>query len=103
MRKPGIVSLATLILSLAGVSAVSAESTKPKSEAKAPAIKNVKNVNCPIGGGAVGSMQEGSHVIYKGYRVGLCCDGCSKAFNEDPDKYLKIAREDAAKAAKEKK
>lgn len=36
---------------------------------------------------------------YKGQEIKLCCNGCRKDFNKDPDKYLKKI----ADAQKEKK
>ncbi len=69
-------------------------SDKSKTQAKgkkSPAVKPANNANCPVGGAPVGSMQEGSHIVYKGYKVGLCCDGCKNKFNSDPDAYLNKA------------
>ena len=64
--------------------------------AKSDAPKEVGNKRCPISGAPVGSMQKGSHVDYNGYRVGLCCDGCKKAFMAKADESLKKAQADAA-------
>lgn len=67
-------------------------STKKKgSTKKKAAVKNAGNANCPVGGSPVGSMQAGSHIVYKGYKVGLCCDGCKGRFMQDPDTYLRKA------------
>lgn len=58
---------------------------------KKPAVKNVGNTTCPVSGHPVGSMQAGSSVTYKNYRVGLCCDSCKQRFLSDPDTYLQKA------------
>lgn len=65
-----------------------AKSKAKKSGAQATAVKPANNANCPVGGAPVGSMQPGSHIIYKGYNVGLCCDGCKAKFNSNPEAYL---------------
>jgi len=62
-----------------------------KKEKSAGAVKDAGNANCPISGAPVGSMQAGSHVVYNGYKVGLCCDGCQGRFNQDPEANLKKA------------
>lgn len=54
-------------------------------------VKAAGNANCPVSGAPVGSMQAGSHIVYKGYKVGLCCDGCKGRFNSNPDSYLNAA------------
>lgn len=58
--------------------------------------KEVGNKRCPISGQPVGSMQKGSHIDYNGYRVGLCCESCKKAFMKKADANLKKAMADAA-------
>lgn len=65
-------------------------STAAATSADAKAVNNPK---CPVSGAPVGSMQAGSHIVYKGMKVGLCCDGCIGKFNEDPEKYLKSAQD----------
>lgn len=64
---------------------------------KKEAVKELGNTLCPISKHPVGSMQKGSGLTYKGYKVGLCCDGCSKKFNSDPEAYFKIAQESVKK------
>lgn len=68
------------------------KSTKTK-EAASAEVTDIKNKNCPVSGAPVGSMQAGSHIIYKGQKVGLCCDGCIGKFKEDPEKYLSAAKQ----------
>jgi hypothetical protein len=71
----------------------STETVTTASHKAAPAVKDVNNANCPVSGHEVGSMQEGANVVYKGYRIGLCCDNCQKEFNKDADAFLKKALE----------
>ena len=54
--------------------------------------KVLNNKNCPVSGHASGSMQKGSYVDYKGYKIGLCCDGCKEEFMKNPDAYLEKAK-----------
>ena len=43
---------------------------------------------CPISGQKLGSMGTPIKVTVKGRDVFLCCAGCKKPIEEDPDKYL---------------
>lgn len=75
-----------------------AETNKKKTpKKKAPAIKAVNNANCPVMNAPIGSMGAGTSVTYKGYKVSLCCAGCAKKFNENPDTYLQAALADSKK------
>jgi YHS domain-containing protein len=68
----------------------------PREQAAAAAVTEMKeagNKICPITGSKVGSMEEGAHVEYKGYRVGLCCNGCKEKFLTAPEENLKKALE----------
>ncbi len=77
----------------ASTTASKTEKKKPKKgTSKKPAVKEVGNANCPVGGAPVGSMQPGSHIVYDGYKVGLCCDSCKGRFMSDPAAYLKKAQ-----------
>lgn len=64
----------------------------PTAEAAAE-IKEAGNTLCPITNSKVGSMEKGAHVDYKGYRVGLCCNGCKEKFMKAPEENLKKALE----------
>ncbi|MBX7244285.1 MAG: hypothetical protein K1X53_02230 [Candidatus Sumerlaeaceae bacterium] len=57
----------------------------------------VNNTKCPVSGEPIGSMGEGVTVTYKNHEVKLCCDGCTKKFNKEPEKYLSKAMESAKK------
>jgi len=95
-------SLLTACLAVALVSAspasFAAETAKAKPTAKDKSTtgtaksKKVLNKNCPVSGHASGSMQKDSYVDYKGYKIGLCCDGCKEEFMKNPDAYLEKAK-----------
>lgn len=70
-------------------SALEAEkAAKAKNKGDTAAVRPVNNPNCPVSGHPVGSMQPGSHIVYKGYHIGLCCDSCKGRFNQNADAYL---------------
>ena len=50
--------------------------------------KQVEAETCPVTGEELGSMGDAIKVSYKGKEVKLCCEGCVKKFNADPEKYL---------------
>lgn len=61
-------------------------------------LPNVGNKICPVGGEEVGSGGMTPYqVTHKGKVYNLCCVSCLEEFNKDPDKYTKIAEEEAAK------
>lgn len=60
---------------------------------------NVGNKVCPVSGDAIGSMGEGGTVEHNGKMYHLCCDMCSKDFKAAPEKYSKIAEDEASAAA----
>jgi len=61
----------------------------------------VGNKTCPVSGGPVTGVMSDKPVKYeyKGKIYNLCCPGCLSAFKKNPEKYSKIA-EDNAKAGK---
>ena len=64
------------------------------------ALTEVGNTICPVTGEKVG--QNGEKIVkqeYKGKVYNLCCSMCVKDFAKDPEKYAKIA-EDQAKEVK---
>lgn len=65
------------------VGAKKAESTEDAN------VEVVGNKNCPVMHMPVGSMEPGAAIVYKGKKIGLCCNGCRATFNENPDMYLK--------------
>lgn len=42
---------------------------------------------CPVSGEKLGSMGEPLVLAYEGREVRLCCKGCVRSFEKDPDKY----------------
>ncbi|MDP8212731.1 MAG: YHS domain-containing protein [Candidatus Zapsychrus exili] len=52
----------------------------------------VGNKVCPVMGAEV-VEEYATKAEYNGKIYSLCCFGCLKAFNEDPDKYVKIIEE----------
>lgn len=65
-----------------------AKESAPKASRTKKELTVLNNADCPISGKATGSMEKGANVVYKGYKVGLCCTGCTEKFNADPDAYL---------------
>jgi YHS domain-containing protein len=54
----------------------------------------VNNKICPVSNEEVGSGGMAPHpVTHKGKTYQLCCMGCEKDFNKDPDKYIKMIEE----------
>ena len=45
---------------------------------------------CPVSGEELGSMGTPLKMTVGDKAVFLCCKGCVKAFNKDPQKYLKM-------------
>lgn len=65
--------------------------------AEAPAAETpveVGNKICPVSGEKVGEMGEIVKYEYKGKVYNLCCAMCVKDFQNDPEKYSKIADEE---------
>ena len=57
---------------------------------------------CIISGDKLGEMGDAFVYAYKGREIKFCCKGCLKDFNKDPEKYIKLIDEAAAKAKKAK-
>lgn len=48
---------------------------------------------CPVSKDKLGAdMGEPYRFVYKGQEVKLCCKGCKKDFDKDPEKYMKLIR-----------
>jgi YHS domain-containing protein len=65
-------------------------------QAAAPQPVEVGNKTCPISGRTIGEMGPPYKEQYKGKVYNLCCGGCVATFESDPEKYSKIADQDAA-------
>ena len=64
------------------------------SSATATTPVNVNNTICPVTGSAV-DMKNPVTVEYNGKIYNLCCSMCPKTFKSNPEKYSKIAEEQA--------
>jgi len=48
---------------------------------------------CPVSGDKLGADMGAPYVfVYKGQEVKLCCRGCKKDFDKNPDKYIGLIR-----------
>jgi YHS domain-containing protein len=47
---------------------------------------------CPVSGEKLGEMGKPFSFVYKDQEVKLCCKGCKKDFDKDPEKYMKLIR-----------
>ncbi len=56
----------------------------------APAVNTVAQTTCPVMGGKIDKKQ---FVDVKGYRIYVCCAGCTGLIKKDPDKYIKILQD----------
>lgn len=43
---------------------------------------------CPVSGEMLGTMGKPIKVTVKDHDVWICCDGCTKQIQDDPDRYL---------------
>ncbi len=60
------------------------------------AAVEVGNKLCPVSGQAVGEMGPIVKHEYNGKIYNLCCKMCAKDFDKDPEKFSKMAEEEAA-------
>lgn len=74
----------------------------PKEQLDTTKADEVGNKICPVTGNPVddGSMGEPVKYEYNGKIYNLCCKMCAKDFKKDPEKYSKIAEEEAAQSIK---
>jgi YHS domain-containing protein len=63
--------------------------TKTVADAKA---KPDLLTTCPVSGEKLGEMGKPFTFTYKNQEVKLCCKGCKKDFDKNPEKYLKFVR-----------
>jgi YHS domain-containing protein len=52
---------------------------------------------CVVSGEKLGGMGDPVDMVVKNHLVRLCCAGCKKTVAKDPDKYLAMVKEAAAK------
>ncbi len=65
--------------------------------AETPAKADAKGMpdlltTCPVSGKTLGEMGAAYTFTYKDQEVKLCCKGCKKDFDKNPEKYMKLIR-----------
>ncbi len=88
----GLICLA-LATAFAGIGMCQSE-TKAKEFVGIGAPVKVNNTICPVMGNKV-DMNNPITVTYKGKIYNLCCPMCPAVFNGNPEKYSKIAEDQA--------
>ena len=105
MKKNAVVIAVTLIICLACAIVFVAGGicqygeTKAKEAASTVAPVKVNNAICPVTGNPV-NMNNPVTVEYNGKIYNLCCSMCPATFRSNPEKYSKIADEQAKSASK---
>ena len=81
---------AAVFATLLGAAIVTA-ADKPGDAKKAPATTQAAagavNKICAVEGGDH-TVDPDFWVMYKGQKIGFCCDDCIKTFNDEPDKFV---------------
>jgi len=100
MLSVGLIALsAGFLIGCAGskgsCSMCSMHSTKSVSDKVDAQLVKVGNTVCPVSGNKVGEMGPAVPYEYNGKIYNLCCSMCIKDFKADPEKYSKIAEEQA--------
>jgi YHS domain-containing protein len=94
----GIVASAGLLaLAGCGNDHNTATSKAPAAAAADPNAKPYPLKTCAVSGEELGSMGEPYKFTYKGQEIKLCCKGCEKDFQKEPEKYLAKIQEPAKK------
>jgi YHS domain-containing protein len=70
-----------------GVAMADKAPDKPAASQPATQSAPIFNKKCPISGEDVDP--KGKTVMYKGKKIGFCCDDCIEKFEKDPEKYMK--------------
>jgi len=91
MKKVIALILGIIFLTMGGL--IFAQSTPLAAQAVRPL--EVSNKHCPVSSSEVGVMAPAVKITYKGKVYSLCCPGCMSTFNSNPEKYSKIAQDDA--------
>lgn len=68
-------------------------------EEKVQAPVEVGNKLCPVSGEKVGTMGDVVKYEYNGKVYNLCCAGCIPKFQDEGEKYSKIAEDEVAEAS----
>ena len=93
MKKNLILIFFALLLSC---SVVFAEDSNQAASAASAAVE-VNNKICPVSKEKVGEMGKVIKYEYNGKIYNFCCAMCIKDFKKDPEKFSKIAEEEAGK------
>ena len=94
----GIVCLISA-MAFTGLGICQSNETKAKEAAGTTAPVKVNNTICPVTGNVV-NMKDPVTVEYNGKVYNLCCSMCPALFKANPEKYSKIAEEQAKGAGK---
>jgi len=95
MKKITTLSLGIFLLTMG----MSFAQQSPLATPLAAATVEVGNKHCPVSGREVGVMGPAIKITYNGKVYHLCCPGCINSFKNNPEKFSKIA-EDNAKIGK---
>ena len=95
MKKITTLTLGVVLL-LGGL--VLAQQTPSASQTAVQPVE-VGNKYCPVSGNKVGEMGPPIKVEYNGKVYNLCCAGCVSSFKNNPEKYSKIAEDEAKRQA----
>lgn len=69
-----------------GAAAKAADAVPPKAFDSPPAVGT--RATCPVANEVFTVAADSIRAEHKGKHVVLCCEGCKKPFEADPDKYL---------------
>jgi YHS domain-containing protein len=86
-----IIKALILALTLTAFAAGSlwAADAKAPAETK-PASQAATQTKCPV---LAGDINKQVYADYKGKRIYFCCAGCDAQFKQDPEKYMKMLKE----------
>ena len=62
-----------------------AESVKVDTAAAQAAYPSPEQTECPVTGGPI---NKDIYTVYEGKKVYFCCEGCKRAFEKKPEKYI---------------
>jgi YHS domain-containing protein len=62
-----------------------AESAKVDAATAQAAYQSPEQTECPVTGGPI---NKDIFTVYEGKKVYFCCEGCKRAFDKNPEKYI---------------
>ena len=92
MMKSSLFAALFAILLGAAVTIAAEKSAGDKSATKPATTQPAINKFCAVEGGDH-AVDKDVFVMYKGQKIGFCCEDCIKEFNADPDTYMKKLKE----------